>query len=341
VADVKPVSVVLTGVVLIAAAAGVYTVMRLDYTGPSQLPTADMDEVPPTDQSLVRYSERGRIRTGLKTVRGVAVGPEGRIYVAGDRQVVVFDRDGTKAAQIKTEGEPRCLAVGDDRLIYAAAASHVEVYRPDGTLAARWTDAGDKALFTSIAVGGDSVYVADAGNHQVIRYKTDGTAAGIIGRKDPGKGIDGFTIPSPYLDVAVGSDGLLRAVNPGRLRLEIYTPQGELVAKWGDASAKVEGFGGCCNPVHIALLDDDRVVTSEKGVARIKVYSKDGQFRCVVAGHESFPALACPTTECTKGKALDVAADSAGRIFVLDPSNSEVRIFAREESSSEPEESDG
>ena len=87
---------------------------------------------------------------------------------------------------------------------------------------------------------------------------------------------------------------------------------------WGTASLAASGFGGCCNPSHIALLPDGSLVTSEKGLPRVKVYDADGTFRAVVAGPESFR----PGTV-----GLDLAVDDEGRVLVLDPSREELRIF--------------
>ena len=88
-------------------------------------------------------------------------------------------------------------------------------------------------------------------------------------------------------------------------------------------------FQGCCNPTQFVLLDDGSVVTSEKGLPRVKVLDKAGALTSVVAGPELFLPLRCPTADCTKGKTLDLAVDSHGRILVLDPSSSTVRIFTK------------
>jgi hypothetical protein len=61
------------------------------------------------------------------------------------------------------------------------------------------------------------------------------------------------------------------------------------------------------------------VVTFEKGIPRVKVYTADGVFESVVAGAESFAANAkvCGPNDCTLG-GLDGVADVKGRIYILD-----------------------
>ena len=91
-------------------------------------------------------------------------------------------------------------------------------------------------------------------------------------------------------------------------------------------------FFGCCNPAHFAILPDGRFVTSEKGIPRIKVYSAQGQFECVVAGPEQLAVdsrqLSDPRLAADK-RVFDVAVDSRGRVLVLDPQARSVRVYVR------------
>jgi len=162
--------------------------------------------------------------------------------------------------------------------------------------------------------------VADAGNRVVVRYDTQGKLLGRIGRRDRERNIPGILVPSPYFDVAVGTEGLLWVTNPGRLRMEAYTFDGDLEVSWGTSSFAIDGFCGCCNPTHFALFRDGRVVTSEKGLPRVKLYDEAGRFKSVVAAPKSFDIEA---------RGLDLGVDSAERVLVLDPSASQVRIFTR------------
>jgi hypothetical protein len=155
---------------------------------------------------------------------------------------------------------------------------------------------------------------------------------GTIGKRDPDRGIGGFVVPSPHLDVAMAADGLLRAVNPGRHRIEAYTPEGDLELHWGKPSMGIDGFSGCCNPCSIALLPDGGVITGERGIPRVKLYDAHGTLLGVVAAPEKFAegerALRGDWREGSGG-GLDVALDSRGRVLVLDPLARVVRIFVR------------
>lgn len=283
------------------------------------------------DPALIQYEQTGEIPVRMREVRALAVGPDDRVYVAGDKTIHVFDPEGERRSEIALDGEPRCLAVGGAEhafpgRVYVGMDQHVGLFDAEGAPAGAWDDLGEKALLTSLAVAEQDVFVADAGNRIVWHYDTSGKLKGRIGARDDRRRIPGFVIPSPYFDLAVAPDGLLRVVNPGALRIEAYTFDGDLELSWGKGAARLEGFFGCCNPAHFAVLSDGRFVTAEKGIHRIKIYSAEGEFVCVVTGPEQLDVLAA-----------DVAADSRNRILILDPQARSVRILEHKKTTSRGE----
>jgi hypothetical protein len=204
--------------------------------------------------------------------------------------------------------------------IYVGMKDRVEVFDPQGKRLTAWKTLGKKASITSIAAAEDDIFVADAGNRVVWRFDTSGKMLGRIGDADKLRNIPGFTITSNYFDLALSPDGLLRVVNPRALRIEAYTYDGDLEAFWGEMSQGIDGFFGCCNPVHLAVLSDGRFVTAEKGFARVKVYGSGGKFECVVAGPEQLKLRGADVV-------ADVAVDAEDRVLILDPSTKSIRIF--------------
>ncbi len=303
-------------------------------TGKDANPFAyDVERLRKTDPKLIHYEQVGRFSCPHPTPRRIAIGEEDRVYIAADNYVSVLDRDGARISEIGLGATVRCVAVGGDGTVYAGLQDHVEVFDGKGKRLATWDSPGKRTWLTGLAAGENDVFAADAGNRVVLRYDKSGKLAGRVGEKNKERNIPGLVVPSPYLDVKLARDGLLRVNNTGRHRVEAYTANGDLEFWWGKPSAGIEGFCGCCNPISLALMPDGRHVTCEKGLPRVKVYSPEGIFESVVAGAESFPENATATfvkgaEDCRLG-GLDAAVDSQQRVYVLDLVTGEVRVMKR------------
>ncbi len=318
-------------VVIVAIVAGVgFAVWKLSKSGKhkigiGQRPKAkewyeeDVKKLAKVDPKFVRYRQDFTFPVKLRKPTGIAVSPAGRVYVSGDKELLSIDMRNRRLFRIQLDSAPNCVAVGGDSLIYVGMKDHVEVYK-GRKLQVIWESLGEKAFVTSIAETEENVFVADAGNKVVWRFNKEGDMLGEIGRKDQSRSIPGLIVPSHYMDVAIDKLGALWVVNPGRQSIENYTAEGELRTSWGKASMGLMGFCGCCNPTHIAIMANGSFVTSEKGIARVKVYSPAGKFVSVVAAPEQFE----PGTV-----GLDVALDKDGGILVLDPTAKVVRVFVK------------
>ena len=325
-------------VITLAIIAGITAVVTLDVTGKKGNRLGDefvydLKGKEAFDPKLLIYEELlPGIETGLADARAVAISSDSNIYVAGDEIVKIFDSHGKLLAEIKVGGQARCVAVADDGKIYVGLKDRVEVYQ-DSKRIAQWPKLNADAVITSIAIDREDVFVADAGNRVVLRYDMQGNIKNLIGQKDAEKGIPGFVIPSPYFDIAVGGDGLLRVVDPGRHKIQAFTFAGDLEFSWGRASIGIEGFCGCCNPVNFAIDSEGNFITAEKGLLRVKIYDPEGEFVGVVAGCEQLSpdktcgACAIPA-DCQDG-GFDVAVDKDGKVYILDASNNTVRVFTK------------
>lgn len=318
---VAVVAVSLAGIIFF----GIRAVLEGPRGGEGANPYAyDIEQFKRSGSERILYSEVQTMRIPLTRAYALALGPSGELYVAGDDSIVALDRQGALRRTLPMPGPVRGLAVengtGD---LYVGQEDHVEVYAASGVRKALWGSLGDTAILTSIALTPEYVFAADAGNRIVWRFDREGGDPRRIGDQDEAKDIPGFVIPSPFFDVGIDPDGFLWAANTGRHSLENYTLDGGWRSSWGEFSMDIEGFCGCCNPTHFVILPDGAFVTSEKGIPRIKVYDRLGRLTAVVAGPDSFQ-------EGVQG--LDLAVDSAGRIFVLDPGRNTVRIFKIKES---------
>ena len=314
------------GLVPVIAVAGIgasaFFLLRDDLRADAEQPyAAELAPLEAASSERTLYREEAVIDLPLEEPRGIAVGADGRLYVAGDRRLLAYGPDGALVREAPLEAAPRCLAVDGAGGLFVGFQDHLEVYHGTLERSAVWTYLGERALITSVSAGREAVYVADAGNRAVLRF----TPSGRLTRRFTGADRSGFLLPSPYFDVAVrdggpGSKERVWVVNTGRHRLECYDPDGRRTASWGRPSTTVEGFCGCCNPVHIALLADGSFATAEKGLARVKIHDPDGLFVGVAAGPEQLG---------TSSPGLDLAVDGRDRLYVLDPAGRRVVVLGR------------
>lgn len=317
-----------------AIAVGIAATLTIDVTGRggsrlSQAYDLDVAKLAAFDPNLILYEEDApAVATGFARARALAVDAGGLLYVAGDRAIRILGQTGNLQRLIILSGEPRCLAVPADGTLYVGLRDHVEVFDSKDQRQAVWPSLGERTFLTSIAVSGSDVFLADAGNATVIHCDTTGKIISRINSQS-----SPFVVPSPYFDVAVAPDGLLRVVNPGMCRVEIYTFGGDMESSWGHNSARIDGFCGCCNPVNIAMLPDSGYVTAEKGLIRVKVYNADGSLRGVVAGPDQLvaggAAYVFQNAADAQASGFDVAVDAQERVCVLDTIKNTVRVFAR------------
>ena len=281
----------------------------------------ELDPFKQADSSLVHYTEFESVQFEGKRLSALTLDPNNDLIVAAEREIFRVDSNAKISLWINTQYNVRCLASAQDGMVYVGLENIISVYQSDGTKLTDWQNFPRKAILTSIDADND-VFIANAGTKVVHRFTKSGRLINRIGEKDPVRKIPGFVIPSPYFDLAVDSEGSIWVVNPGRHTFEHYTPDGDLTGIWGKTSMRIEGFSGCCNPIHIAMTEHGEFITSEKGLERIKVYSKTGELLSIVALPDQFD-------EGTEG--MDLAVDSNGRIYVLDPSREQVRIFVKKE----------
>jgi hypothetical protein len=254
----------------------------------------------------------------LTAIHGIATDHADRICICGENGVEIFDQTGKPEMKFNIDGIANCIQVDEEGRIYLGMQDHVEIFDKTGKRLQSWKPFSNNAVITSVALAGQDVFIADAGNKVVYHCDLSGNLLKKIGEKDPARNIPGFVIPSSYFDLGIGKHGELWVVNPGRHYMEQYNLEGDLISSWGESTMAMEGFCGCCNPSNFAILSDGSFVTAEKGIERVKVYDPKGVFKWVVAGPDSF-------IEGTAG--IDLAVDSKDRILVVDPEKKQIRVI--------------
>ena len=259
--------------------------------------------------------EEGRFATGIQRLAGIAVDGKDRIYAAGEKGIKVFDLSGKLAREAPTGAPATCVTLGPDGMIYVGHRGALEKLDPEGHRQWTWGGGDEKGpqtktrvYYTSLAADGSYLYAADAGARSLKRFTVDG---------DFVDEISGFQIPSPFFDCAADGKGTVFVANTGRHRIESYDRNGKLQGHWGKFGTEPQNFCGCCNPTHFAVFPDGRIVTTEKGIPRLKVYGADHRLIAHL-GKEAFP-------EGVAG--MDVAVDGRERILLSEPKKGEIRIY--------------
>lgn len=242
-----------------------------------------------TDRELVKYNFKGeavkkwKLPDGINGVEGVAVDAAGVAYVGYDTRA---ERGIVK------------LEIKDDAC----------------TAAATWKLA-EAASFTGMKADKEHIVVADARKAaiHVVDAKT-GKFVRTIGGGRTGM----FAVCCGILDVALDGKGNIVVGNLGQHRVTTMPLSGRGGTNWGTPGDKPANFCGCCNPVSVALLPNGGYATTEKTIARVKVYAAGGRSLVAMAPLDGFPS------ECGRAQ---VVADGEGNVYVLNPANRSIRVF--------------
>lgn len=277
----------------------------------------NIDQYKSVEAGLIHYKESKQIGVNVENPRGLAYKNK-IIYLLSDKLLQLIELDGKIKNKIVLPDNPGCISITDENKILIGYTNFIEYRNSSGENTHTSVEEDDSTVFTSITLIDESIYVADAGGRRVVIYNN------VLEKTDEFEGqsgtesVHGFIIPSPYFDLAVNSNNELWIVNPGMHSFQHYSADGKLVKSWDKISIEIEGFSGCCNPAHFAFLPNGNIVTSEKGLVRIKIYKPYGEFVSVVAPPEKF-------TE--DGHAPEVVVDEDNNIIALDFDKKIIRFF--------------
>ena len=163
--------------------------------------------------------------------------------------------------------EPKGIAVGPDGRVYVgeARANRITVFNTDGTIAASWgrPGAGDgefnEPWGLAVAANGD-VYVADTWNHRIQKFSSSGqfitSWGGLadVNNRDPQSAPGRFWGPR---SIGIGRDGLVYVTDTGNKRIQVFDANGQFVRVFGTTGTEPGQFN---EPVGLAIDGDDLLV---------------------------------------------------------------------------------
>ncbi|MGD2148536.1 MAG: hypothetical protein PVH41_17710, partial [Anaerolineae bacterium] len=280
------------------------------YLGPLEL--EDLEPYSENRLELVPrhvFGVQGSGRAEFQSPRGIAIGPDGSVYVAdaGNHRIQRFTADG----EFLDIWGGRSLA--DEEL--GAARGFNE---PWDVAVAPDPDVG---------TGAGSVYVADTWNHRIQRLDADGNpvaAWGYFGEFGPDDGEEGQSAFYGPRGVAVGSPALpgsggrrlVYVTDTGNKRVQVFGPEDDFAFQWGGGGA----VGGYLDePVGIALGPKGNVYVADTWNRRVQVFDGAGAFL------RQWPIRGWDTSLPEEKPYL--AVDGQGHVYVTDPGYYRVLVF--------------
>ena len=156
-----------------------------------------------------------------RELRGIALDARGALVAAGDSEVKVFDAAGALARRWTTALSPYSVAVAADGAVWAGETGQVEVFDGAGALRRTWKDRERFGRITAIGFFKGSVLLGDASKRCIHRFDDGGGYLNSIGSDNPRGGL---LIPNGVVDFGVDPQGVVHAANPGKHRVERYSP---------------------------------------------------------------------------------------------------------------------
>ena len=225
--------------------------------------------------------------------RGIAVAPDGTLYVADSRN--------HRIQHLSTSGEVLH--------IWGTFADLAKGDAPGGTFNEPWSVAVDSK---------GNVYVADTWNHRIQKFTSDGQFIKMWGTFGQAETPDGMWGPR---GLAMDANDRLFVTDTGNKRVVIFDSEGNFISQFGSVGMDAGQFD---EPVGIAVNSQGQVVVADTWNRRVQVFSPDA------SGTAYYPALSWDISGWFS-QSLDnkpfVAVDQNDNVYVTDPEGIRVLVF--------------
>jgi DNA-binding beta-propeller fold protein YncE len=302
-------------------------IQRGAETGPVAAPPANSQPAPLLGGTATLFAQ------GLQQPRGIALAPDGRIYVAegGSGKLQVFDAAGNALGLLpqgaETIGEPSDVAVDSSSDPASDPASIVVL---DAAIGRVWRFALDGSAQPDVVIDGG---LAQAGRGLTVgpdgRVWVASTARSVLAGsaldantlQDNGQdGGDPITVAltggegAQPTDVVVGQGGALFVADPVRQRLDRYSPFGTLEQGWPLPIANT------LDSPHLAVDAAGRIYVTDPEAGRVELRDHTGEAIGAwdVAGLLGHPVKLVGIAVAPDG-ALWLTDSTGGSVIVLRP----------------------
>ncbi len=239
---------------------------------------------------------------------------------------IVWGQEGGAEGQLN---HPRGLAIGPDGTLYVAdSLNHrIQAFDSEGNFLFGWGmyEVGEYGTAAGgnfnqpwgIAVGPDgNVYVADTWNHRVQVFTPEGEfirSWGQLGQLDAARDPDDFWGPRA---IAVDKEGLVYVADTGNKRIRVYTAEGQWLRDIGSGGTSA---GQLNEPVGLAIHPDGRIFIADTWNRRIQVFNTMGQY---------LTSWIVPAWYGDQGNRPYLALDvERGHLYVTDPDAARLIVY--------------
>ncbi|MEZ5402206.1 MAG: hypothetical protein R2729_21205 [Bryobacteraceae bacterium] len=252
------------------------------------------------------------INASLRYPQGVAVAPDGSIYIADS-------------------GNNRVRRVAADGTISTVAGNGLEPFSGDGGPATA------ASVFSPLAMAFDNagnLYIADARHHRIRKVTTAGVISTVAGNGSEAFGGDGGAATAASMNtpsgIALDASGNLYIADTFNHRIRRVGANGVITTYAGSGPGYADGAPGGAAfsfPKGIAFDSQGNLYVADPGNNRIRRIDAQSVSTVAGAGARGFSGDSGPPSAAELGGPSGVAFDASGTMYVADTSNGRVRAL--------------